>query len=303
MFADVKVIGELPPRRVAAKLRQMGDNASADEINQQIAGKGGKAQLFGWGQPKPWQHATHQYGYIPFLPPGTSDPQAIQHAGTLAPDGTLKNGRINIHLDRVRVQAYPGGGEHHILLTLKAQNQLPNAPEPVSFSRTYRARDGQQVGVTGFPLFLDLNVGTLGVAFQGFTVNVKNTADEAFLGILDSAPFQGGLNLLTMAQPVLKPFTELTLGAAKMLAGRNKNVPVQDFYLGLDFTPAALGARLAEGNYFAVQVPTETSIKWPEWVFNPASGAVVSKADLNLSLPYNYVAFRVTRSEALPPGR
>jgi hypothetical protein len=174
---------------------------------------------------------------------------------------------------------------------------LPNSAEPVSFSQTYRGLENQSAGVVGYPIFIGLSVSTLGVAFQGFTLNVKNDADEAVLNFLDSPPFQTGLNLLTTAQPALIPFTQMTLGVTKMLAKRNQNVAVQDFYLGLDFTPAAFGARLAEGNYVAVQVPSETTILWEDWRYYPTSGAIATKDDQTVSLPYNHAVFRLSRYE------
>lgn len=75
------------------------------------------------------------------------------------------------------------------------------------------------------------------------------------------------MELLTTAQPAIAPFTAISLGLVKSLAKRNKNVPVQKFDLGLDFDNAALGIRLAEGNYIAVQVPNETAIDWSKWVY------------------------------------
>ena len=126
---------------------------------------------------------------------------------------------------------------------------------------------------------------------------MKNDADEAVLGALESPPFKDGLNLLETLQPALAPFTQITLGIIKTLVARNRNVGVQKFYLGLDFTAAAFGIRLAEGNYIAVQVPNETTLNWDDWVFHRVRGAIVSKADHTASIPYNYVVFRITRYE------
>ena len=47
----------------------------------------------------------------------------------------------------------------------------------------------------------------------------------------------------------------MALGLAKTIGKRHRNVPVQDFDLGLDFSTIPLGARLAEGAYLAVQIP------------------------------------------------
>jgi hypothetical protein len=295
MFEEIPVIGHFTLDEAAGKLRQIGAMTEAAEIERPGPLTGGFRDLFDWGAEKAWRYTTHQFGYVAPLTNGIPAAQPIRYAGAIEPDSTLQNGRINIHLDRLRIYEYPGGGQHHVMLTFKGQNQLPGSPEVVSFSQTFRVQERQLAGVTGYPIFIGLHVGTLGAAFQGFTVNVKNDADGAFLDLLDSPSFQSGLNLLTGIQPVLKPFTDMTLGVAKMLAKRNENVAVQDFYLGLDFTMSAFGSRLAEGNYVAVQVPSETAINWDEWAFNPAIGAVVHSTNSTESLPYNYVVFRVTR--------
>ena len=184
---------------------------------------------------------------------------------------------------------------HHVLFTFKAQNQLATMPEPVSFSQTYRVQQGQLAGIAGYPVFIGLNVGRNGAAFQCFTVNVKNDNDQAVLGFLDSPAFQGGLNLLTTVQPALKPFTNITLDLARMMAKRHENVAVQDFYLGMDFDEDTLGVRLALGTYIAVQVPDEATLNWAEWIFDPDSGGIVRQDDRKQSIPYNYVAFAISR--------
>ena len=301
VFEDIRVIGELPPRRVASKLRQMGDSGTADEISQHIATTKRAEPLFGWGPPKPWQHTSHQFGYIALQTSSSTDPQPIHYAGAIAADQSLRNNRINIYIDRLRVYDYPGSGTHNILLSFAARNQFSavpgNAPELVSFSQTYRIEEGQQAGIAGYPVFIGLNVGSQGAALECSTINVKNDADEAILTALESPPFKDGLKLLDTLQPALAPFTQITLGVVKSLAARNRNVGVQKFYLGLDFTSAALGIRLAEGNYLAVQMPSETTLNWDDWIFSRTFGAIVSRADQMASIPYNYVVFRITRYE------
>ena len=294
MFDDIEVIGRLPPEQTAAKLRELEEGEAPERSQSDLSGVIEKG-LFD-RTPKPWQHTSHQFGYIPPSNAGVSHPQMIRHAGNMAADQSLKNGRINIHLDRLRVQEYPGRGGHQVLFTFKAQNQLPNMPEPASFSQTYRIQEGQQAGISGLPIFIGLNVGTIGAVFQVFTVNVKNNDDEALLKFLDSPTFQGGLNLLSTAQPVIKPFTEMALGVTRMLASRNRNVVVQDFYMGLDFSDTTFGVRLSVGSYIAVQVPSENTINWSDWIFSPQTGNIVRKQDQS-SLPYNYVVFRITRHE------
>jgi hypothetical protein len=74
-------------------------------------------------------------------------------------------------------------------------------------------------------------------------------------------------------------------------------VPVQEFYLGLDFGSTATGARLAEGSYLAVQIPEalQTVWDWDEWVYQPARGQVVHRDDPARTIPYNYLVFSVSR--------
>ncbi len=306
ILGTIPTAGKMRAGELAAKLERMGmEPVVAAEIARIKSPKapsrgkrrGGQTELFEWGGPPPiWKYTAHQFGFIPLVDNPNGEPQPIQYAGAIKADKALKDSRVNVRLDRLRVCSYPGGGEHFILLTFKAQNQVAGDTEPVSFSRTFRALEGQAAGLLGYPLFTGLNVGKQGVAFECTTINVKNAQDVAFLDLFDSQPFRAGLDLLTTAQPVLKPFTGLTLGVARMFAKRNENVPVQDFYLGLDFSPAALGARLCEGNYIAVQVPTESELNWKDWQFQPQTGQIGTRSD-GAPLPYNYVVFRVTRYE------
>jgi hypothetical protein len=296
LFNDIRVLGELPPRRVAAKLQQLGDPEGAEEFKLRSKEKDSD-KFFDLFKPKAWEHTTHVFGYLPLRTEVSDAPQSIRYAGSIKADDSLRNSRINVHLDRLRVFDYPGGGEHMVMFTFMAQNQISQASEPVSFSQRYEVQENQLAGIAGWPIFVGLNVGSLGVALQGFTVNVKNKNDEAMLNYLNSSPFQSGLNLLKTAQPAIKPFVEMTLGVAQSVMTRNRNVPVQKFYLGLDFTTAALGFPLAQGNFIAVQVPSENSITWDEWVYMPNSGAVVAKSGSNSTIPFNYVIFRISRYE------
>ena len=209
-------------------------------------------------------------------------------------DMTLKGKQINVHLQRLRVFDYPGGGLHYIMFTFKAQNQLKDASEPVGFNQTYRAQQGQQAGVLGYPIFLGLGVGNVGISLQAATVNVKNDSDEKMLGFLESAPFTSGLNLLTSAQPVLKPFAEMAVGLGKMVANRNKNVAVEEMFLGLDFTGNVMGARLAAGDYVVVQAASANALNWNEWQFDPAVGDIVKKTPEKEPIPYNYFVFSIS---------
>ena len=135
------------------------------------------------------------------------------------------------------------------------------------------------------------------MVFRCLTVNVKNEDDKALLGFLESDVFKTGLMLATTAQPAIAPLSGMAVALTKSIAGRHKNVPVQDFYMGLDFTEIAFRARLAEGSYLAVQIPEafERIWDWDEWVYHPKSGQVVSRDDEAQLIPYNYLVFSVSR--------
>ena len=299
LLQSLLVIGEYEkPEQIVSKLAELNDPEAIAFAKTEGKSKSVENFLkFVRGVKKqPWYPATHQYGYIAPRQSDTVEPLPILHPSSIKADPTLKNSRINIRLDRLRVYKYPGEGTHNILVTFEAMNQVSDDQEVVSFSQIYRVPDSNFAGIAGYPIFTGLNVGFQGIKFKGVTVNVKNEEDEAVLEALESSTFQNGLKLLTTSQPVIAPFTAISLGLVKSLAKRNNNVPVQKFDLGLDFDDAAMAIRLAEGNYIAVQVPNETTIDWNKWVYKPDLGAIVHKADDSL-LEYNYLVFRVSRHQ------
>ena len=299
----MKTIGELPPREMAIKLHEFGYDHEAALLNNQVDNiiNGTVrteyfdiANLF---KPKPWQHVAHAFGYIPLTAPG-SELVDINHAGNMTADQTLKNCRVTIRLNTLRIADYPGKGMHRILFAFQAKNHLNKKQEEnVHFAQAYRAQEGETLGIIGYPIFIGLNVGKEGVAFNCSTVNVENDNDEAILELLESDIFKSGLTLIKTAQPAIAPLTSMAMGIADMLAKRNKNVPVQDFYMGLDFDKGPGGARLAEGEYVAVQIPQTGTViwKWDEWAFDPASGHIVQKSKPDTLIPYNYISFKVSR--------
>lgn len=299
-FDDVPVVGKLSAEGAATKLRELGESEAASALEN--LERAGQPQTYGargrwWPfQDRAWQHTAHAFGYLAPAPPGSAM-LPISHAGNIAADTSLKNARIKIALDRLRVADYPGGGTHRVLFDFYAQNQVVGSVEHLHFNATYRVREGEQAALLGYPIFVGLNTGAAGVAFKCFTVNVKNEDDEAFLNSLESDVFKAGLKLATTVQPAIAPLSGLAFALTKSIAGRHRNVPVQEFYLGLDFSNSPTGARLAEGAYLAVQLPqTLQSIwDWSEWVFDPTSGQVVSQADHKQLVPYNYLVFSISR--------
>lgn len=299
-FKDLISLGNMPPVQAAAKLREMDEPETAQGIEDSLQRNISTATSFslfnGLSKPKPYQHTEHTIGFLPALPP-SAERLSIQYAGNIAADETLKNGRLRITLNRLHVADYPGGGMHRVLFDFYAQNQIPGQSEELHFNSTFRAQEGETASVVGFPIFIGLNVGTQGVAFRCFTVNVKNDSDEAFLDFLESNVVSSGLELATVAQPSLGPFVKIAKGITSSIAKRNRNVPVQDIYLGLDFGGSTMGARLALGDYIAVQIPESrtTSWNWEDWEYDQNNGRIVSKDDPTLLIPYNYLVFGVSR--------
>ena len=171
----------------------------------------------------------------------------------------------------------------------KLRNDLPA-------TATYRILEGERAGIKGYPIFIGLNVGSQGLAFRCYTVNVSNDDDEAFLRKLDSDVFKNGLKLAAVAQPAIAPLTGMAVALTKSIAERHRNVPVQDFLLGLDFNITPGGGRLAKGSYLVVQVPEENRAmwNWTEWMFDMSQGQVVNRNDTAQLIPYNYIVFGIS---------
>lgn len=298
------VIGHLSAREAAEKLREIGEITLAEQLDtlderHDASRPTSFTNAGNWKWPfrdKPWQHTAHAFGYVAGGEP-TTELLTIKHAGNISPDLSLKKARLKITLNRLRVASYPGGGTHRVLLDFYGQNQIQGGTEDIHFNATYRVREGEQAGVIGYPIFLGLHVGNEGISFRCYTVNVRNDDDESFLSFLESDTFRAGLKLASTAQPAIAPLSGLALAVTKSIARRHRNVPVQDFYMGLDFSNNPLGARLAEGAFIAVQIPEalETVWDWSEWAYNPNSGHVVKRTDLSYTVPYNYIIFGVTR--------
>jgi hypothetical protein len=295
-------LGERPINEIISKLNEIGEVEVVSKLNaytkSPLASKSGRSI-------KPWLNTQHQYGFIPLYEPGSSRFHQIVSASNMQADESLRNQRINIKLGYLRVYEYPkpfiyfGKNKHIIYFTFEARNQIPNGGEPVAFNQTYEATSGQDAAVTGYPIFIGLNVGLNGVEFSCKTVNVGNTNDKELVNAIYSDAMTSGLNLLTTAQPVLAPFVGIARGLCVSLAERSKNVPVQKFALGLDFETGATGARLATGSYVVAQVERANEINWSDWKFDAETGTIVRTTLVDgvepYPLPYNAIVFRVSK--------
>jgi hypothetical protein len=291
------VIGKMTPLQATVKLRELGYKEFAQRGTYPETGSFAKFNWPGSGQPKPWQHTAHVFGFISPQEKSSGSIEIID-AGQVKADKSLMNSKVKISLGRLRVYDYPGGGEHQILFGFWGQNQVDKQSEDVHFTQTYRVRQGQQAGIVGYPIFLGLNVGSEGVGFRCSTVNVKNTQDQKMLDFMEGDVFKKGLSLLSTVNPAVPVITGFAVGIAKAIASRNMNVAVQDFFMGLDFSNTPTGARLAEGSYVAMQVPDPSKWDWSEWVYNTRNGQVVPKSEPTGSVPYNYTVFSVNKQAA-----
>lgn len=340
-FDNVQVIGEMPPQKVAEKLREIGDTKSADIIEQNISNlykgtkklkstrtraksvpsqrgdthltkRGAAVEAYAltekdkdftgvlgliFGTVAPWQHTSHAFGYIPPASAARNGLIDIKHAGAISPDQSLIGKRVNIKLDQLRVAKYPGSGMHQILFDFYAQNKVEDRVEDFHFNQTCEAQEGERVGNINYTIFRGLQVAEEGLDFRCATVNVKNENDEAILKFLSSDVFKKGLQLATIAQPAILPLSGISIGLTEMLANRNKNVMVQKFQMGLDFSEVSTGARLAIGSYVVVQIPEKDRViwDWNEWAYNTVNGQIVNKADQKQLIPYNYIVFAVSK--------
>lgn len=304
-FDNLPVIGALPPEEAIAALHSLGEDEIVEaleetlETTSPVFGPGNRKRLW-FLLEKPWLHTSHSFGYLAPALPG-DDALPIRSVHAIHADPTLKHARLRITLDYLRVASYPGKGTHRVLVHFFAQNQVPGKIEDLNFNATYRVLDGEHAAVRGYPIFVGLTVGSEGMRLRCRTINVKNDQDEALLNVLESDVFKSGLQIVSTAQPALAPLSELALGLARTIAARHRNISVQDFDLGLDFSNLAMRIPLAEGNYLAVQTPEDSldmdGWDWNDWVYHPGSGQVVKRSDHRQVIPFNYLVFGVSRYE------
>jgi len=304
LYPNHKAVGELQLQETLEYLKLIGDQEAATDVLflsfgiQHAQTTSGSLPVGGRGRVlKPWEHTEHQLG---FLPPGGPYPKLFVPAHRVTPDPSLT--KIDISLDKLRVFDYPGSGKHHVLFTFQASNEVRRGSsktgENAVFNQSYEAQEGQGAGVVGYPIFLGLNVGARGAAFQGATVNVSNDNDEKTLAVLGGGPARMGLELLTTAQPALGFLASLGRGFGEFFLNRHRNRKVSEFFLGLDFIAgASTGARLRAGSYVVVQA-ADAIFSWSDW-HQDADGRIVGRSD-NMPIPFNYIILRITRTPTPP---
>jgi hypothetical protein len=290
-FDDIPVAGALSD---AALAEQLGEPVTTT-APPQTRGSEGRFGFNVFGGAPAWKPTAHSFG---FIPAGASGRVPIQHVSEVEPDSSLKDARLRVSLDGLRVADYPGSGTHRVLFNFFVQNRTSSGTEDVNFNATYRIREGESAAVLNYPIFVGVAPPDTGLVIRCFTVNVRNDSDERFLDLLESNTFKVGLQLATTAQPALAPLSTIAVGMTKAIAKRHRNVGVQDVYLGLDFGGTATGARLAVGSYLAVQTPAAflRSWHWSDWFYEANSGQIVnSEGQL---IPLNYFIVGISRCSA-----
>ncbi|MEF3063067.1 hypothetical protein V4C85_24965 [Ralstonia solanacearum] len=285
-FNASESLGARAPGEIAAYLTLLEDLDGA----QQFMSAGVAGQGIPFLSPS-YSRTGLALGYVQphgSVPTNTSP---IVGAGTLESDRNLIGTRIKISLDKFFVDSYPGLGRHEILCEFTGKNQISGETEELRFALRTFAQDGQSASINGHPIFLGLTVGNDGISFEGRTVNIGSSTDNAILTALDSSTFKSGLSLITTAQPALKPFADLAGSVVKAALTRNRNCQVHTFNLGMDFSNNATSARLCLGSYIVVQT-NENTWDWDAVVWDSQSQSMKMKD--TTATKVNYMAFGVS---------
>lgn len=293
---SVKVIGAMKTSEAIERMAAAGDPRA--RTARRLLRESGRDVVFSsfiWGTDNEpvYKEKEHQYGYFGVDANDPQDVLDIKDAGNIAPDESLKDQRIRLTLDRLRVYDYPGDGNHTVLVQFSASHQVSGTREELSFNQKYQASEGSGAGVRGYPIFVGLSVPAEGIQLRGLTVNVENDDDKQILRFLDSPVFKRGLELLNTVNPVMPIVTSFATGLTESFARRNENVAVQDFSLGLDFSGVPSRAYLREGSYVVVQANDE-QWNWADWKFTRSTGKLSAKQG-GKPIPYNYLVLGVSK--------
>ena len=305
-FKPVTPLGEMPAAEAATKLSAMGEDEVAEALELAVSGLEERPSSFGPFEnlllprrAKLYLTNVHVLGFLSDASKGENE-IAISPPAMVEADDSLKNSQLVIRLDRLRAASYPGGGSHQVLFEFTSDHRTAKGLQQVRFNTTCTVREGEDAAIVGYPIFVGLGVAPEGITFDCRTVNVRNEDDLGFFAFLNGDIFKAGLTLVSTFQPALAPFGQLALAVTEAVARQGANVVVQSFRLGLDFGKTAMGARLREGTYLAVQVPPSLAAgwDWDEWIFDRHSNQIVRRGDRTAVLPYNYVAISISRHNA-----
>ncbi len=290
-FGPVAPIGQRPTIEVEAQLRELGDEALADElVASAIPGQekfySGVGMLDGL-----LNRFVRTIPICGFLPVGERD--HILPVTKAKPDPTLQDKPLRITLDGLYVARYPGLGIHTLLFDFALKNQRSKGGRQFHYIAKFQGKNGEFVPVRNFPLFYGFKPTAQGITFGFQTVNVASSFDEGLLNFLGTEEFKTGLSLVGTMAPVLGQISQMSVGLTTWLAGQSKNAKVQEFLQGLDFESGPFGGGLAAGYYIVVQIPVEHKREWnwDDWVVDPTLVRLVNRSDTSKALDFNYVVF------------
>jgi hypothetical protein len=292
-LADTPALGELSPDEAAEVLRELGETEAADALeadsgDEEVETYGAFDTLMPW-RAKLYLSREHVFGYLPAGDgAGAID---IQPLSAVKADKDLRGAHIKLSLDALGVAAYPGAGEHSVLVTVAAAAQQKDAGETLHFSLGCEARDGEHAAVVGRPIFVGLPVGDEGLSCQCRTINVASKGDERLLQFIGSPAFKAGLRLASAAiDPSVGQVSGLAVALTKAVLERRRNTQIQVFDLSLDFSDVVTRGHLAGGSYIAAQIPPDrrAAWRWDGWRYDGGAQELV-KADDGSRLPYNHV--------------
>jgi hypothetical protein len=298
-FGPVSPMSEAPEAETIDRLRELGDDAAANELD--AAARGFEARAFGidsivGGLFNRFIKTTHLCG---FLPARGTDP--LVPVTQVQPDESLRGAPLKITLDGLHIARYPGRGMHNLLFDFALQSQVPEETETRVFhyNAKFAARDGETVPVRNFPLFYGLVPSHEGITFGFQTINVSSGFDQGLLDFLGRDEFKRGLSLVGAFSPAVGQLSSMAASLAGWLGGQSKNAKVQEFRQGLDFTSNRLGGALSEGTYVVVQIPLENQHQWSwaDWEIDPTLVRLVNRQAGGEALEYNHLMFGVRRMD------
>lgn len=293
-FEDLPILANLPEEEADARLREYYEALAQEGSDQPLEPE--EARLPDLFRDQKAKVKNHELGHIAPLPDGQSEVVPVENASTIKADPKLRNQRVTITLNRIYAYAYPGWGTRHVLFSFSAENHVGDGRiEHVHFNQTFPVEKRDVAAVINYPIFLGLKVAKTGLVFRCTTVIVKSSGHEALLRILNSPEVHQGLQLAASFQPAIIPLSAIGKGILSTLLESRRNLGIQEIPLGLGFSNAPMAMRLAEGTYIAVQVPKADGWDWSKWVFHPGRGEIVSRHSHSVPVPYNYIAFAVTR--------
>lgn len=298
-FSSSLPIGDLPLNEIQQILLEIGEKpVQSDGRASRLADASALSTIL--TRNRKWIRTSHVFGYI--APIQTLE--SINDVGKIEAGLSLKNSRVNIRLNAVRVADYPGWnllgpGRNRILFDFFADHHGNQFDGRLHFSDVFEGLQGESVGVRGAPIFTGLGVGPGGIVFGCRTVSVNNSSDEALLSFFKSDVFRNGLNLIAGMHPVIELFSTMSQGIVDGVEKHSrKNQKVQEFIIGLDFEKTPGGARLAEGAYVIVQVPREleASWNWGEWIYDWNRASIVSRHNQDKLIDWNYIVIGISKS-------